>query len=146
MTSSFRERYGPCALVAGAAVGLGAEWARQVAAQGLDLILVDRDAGALDATVDEIRRDRHVAVHPVALDLARPALVAALHPHVAGREIGLLVYNAALGFVAPFLEMRADQLQATLDVNCRGPLFLAHAFLPAMVRRGRGGVVLMSSL
>src|SRR5512144_2071398 len=48
--SDFSHRYGPWALVAGAAVGLGAEWARQLAAQGLDVVLIDRDAAPLEKT------------------------------------------------------------------------------------------------
>jgi short-subunit dehydrogenase len=49
-TGSFRARYGPTALVAGAAVGLGAEWSRQIAARGLDVVLVDRDDARRAAT------------------------------------------------------------------------------------------------
>src|SRR5262249_24981653 len=117
MSGSFGDRYGPCALVAGAALGLGAEWARQLAAQGLDLLLIDRDATALAATGDEIEAAHRVAVGRVTLDLARGDLLDALRPHVAGRVIGLLVYNAAIGSVAPFLELEAGEFQAILDVN-----------------------------
>ena len=144
--SSFRSRYGPCALVAGAAVGLGAEYARQIAAQGLDLLLIDRDAAPLAATADAIRAAHGVQVHPVTIDLARPDLVTALQPSLAGREIGLLVYNAALGTVAPFLELPPAHCEAMVDVNCRGPLRLVQALAPRMIERGRGGIVLMSSL
>jgi len=146
MPEEFRGRYGPWALVAGAAVGLGAEWSRQLAARGVDLLLIDRDAAPLAALTDAIRRDHGVEVRPVPLDLARADLVEALRPALAGRDVGLLVYNAALGTVAPFLALDAGHLQAMLDVNCRGPLLLAQALLPDMVARGRGGLVLMSSL
>ena len=142
----FRSRYGPWALVAGAAVGLGAEWGRQLATRGLDLVLVDRDEAALARTADEIVSRGNVQVRPVVLDLARGDLVEAIRDRAAGAEIGLLVCNAACSVVAPFLELEAVQLHAMLDVNCRAPLLLAHALAPAMVRRGRGGIVLMSSL
>jgi hypothetical protein len=144
--ASFRSRYGPCALVAGAAVGLGAEWARQIAAHGLDLVLLDRDGEALGRTAGEIRAASGVQVRPVALDLARADVVETVREAVAGLEIGLLVCNAACSVVAPFLELESAQLHAMLDVNCRAPLLLAHALAPPMVRRGRGGIVLMSSL
>jgi short-subunit dehydrogenase len=148
MTSDdpFRSKYGPCALIAGAAVGLGAEYARQIAAHGLDLVLVDRDGEALRATADEIRDRYRVQTRAVVIDLARSDLVGALRAEAVDREIGLLVYNAAVGTVAPFLEIDPSHCETMLDVNCRGPLRLAHAFLPAMIRRGRGGLVLMSSL
>jgi hypothetical protein len=144
--TSFRSRYGPCALVAGAAVGLGAEYARQIAARGLDLVLLDRDGEALGATAAEIRSHCGVGVRPVTVDLGRPDLVEAIGTAVADREIGLLVYNAALGTVAPFLELAPAHVEAMLDVNCRAPLRLARAVVPAMVGRRRGGLVLMSSL
>lgn len=144
--ASFRDRYGPWGLVAGAAVGLGAQWARQLAGRGLDLVLIDRDGPLLETTAAEIEAGHGVAVRPVTLDLARGDLLVALGPEVADREIGLVVYNAAIGSVAPFLELDAGQLQAIIDVNCRAPMLLAHALLPAMVARGRGGVILMSSL
>lgn len=143
---AFRARYGPWALVAGAAVGLGEQYARQIAARGLDLVLVDRDEGPLRATCEAIRGEYGVRVEPVALDLGRADLVAALAPALDGREVGLLVYNAAIGTVAPFLDMDAGHADAMIDVNCRGPMRLARALAPAMVERGRGGIVLMSSM
>src|SRR5215470_8415543 len=143
---AFRSRYGPCALVAGAAVGLGAEWARQIADHGLDLVLLDRDGEALERTAGEIRASRDARVRSIALDRARADLVDAFGEAVADLEIGLLVCNAARSVVAPFLELETAQLHAMLDVNCRAPLLLAHALAPPMVGRGRGGIVLMSSL
>jgi uncharacterized protein len=142
----FRSKYGPCALVAGAAVGLGAEYARQIAAHGLDLVLLDRDREPLAATAAAIRSSRGVDVRTLTVDLARPDLLEALRPAVADREIGLLVYNAALGTVAPFLELVPAHVDAMLDVNCRGPLRLVQGLVPSMIARRRGGVILMSSL
>jgi short-subunit dehydrogenase len=142
----FRSQYGPRALIAGAAVGLGAEYARQIAALGLDLVLLDRDGEALRATADEIHSRHGVQTVPVAVELARTDLVDVLRAQGADANIGLLVYNAAVGTVAPFLELRPAQCDAMVDVNCRAPLRLVHALAPAMVRRGHGGVILMSSL
>src|SRR5262249_331074 len=146
MAAPFSDRYGPCALVAGAAAGLGAEWARQLAARGLDLVLIDRDGDLLGATADEIEAVHGVAVRQGALDLARPDLLDLLRPHIADPTIGLVVYKAAIGSVAPFLELAPEQIEAIIDVNCRAPLLLARDLLPAMVARGRGGLILMSSL
>ena len=146
MPTPFASKYGPCALVAGAAVGLGAEYARQIAAHGLDLILVDRDDNALHATADEIHSTYRVRTWPLVMDLARADLMEAIRPTVSEHEIGLLVYNAALGTVAPFLDLPPAHVQAMLDVNCRGPIRLAQALVPAMVARRRGGLILMSSL
>jgi len=146
MDDSFRAKYGPCALVAGAAVGLGAEYARQVAAHGLDLVLLDRDVEPLRATAEEIRSRHGVRINPVTVDLARPDLLEVLRPEIADREIGLLVYNAAIGTVAPFLDLTPAHCDTMIDVNCRGPVRLVQALAPAMARRGRGGIILMSSM
>ncbi len=144
--TQFKTQYGPCALIAGAAVGLGAEYAEQIAAHGLDVVLHDADATPLRATAGANAGRHRVAVATVCIDLARPDLIAELAPSIAGREIGLLVCNAALGTVAPFLELTAAHVDRMLDVYCRAPLRLVHALAPAMVARRRGGVILMSSL
>lgn len=142
----FRSQYGPRALIAGAAVGLGREYARQIAAQGLDLVLLDRDGEALRATADEIHTRHGVQTVALTVELGRTDLVDVLRARGADVDIGLLVYNAAVGTVAPFLEIGPAQCDAMVDVNCRAPLRLVQALAPAMVRRGRGGVILMSSL
>jgi len=144
--ASFRDHYGPWALIAGAAVGLGAEYARQIAARGLDLVLVDRDEGPLRDTAGAIAKASGVQTLPVVADLARADVGDALASAVADREIGLLVYNAAIGSVARLLNTTPAHSMAVVDVNCRGPLLLVHAFVPQMVARGRGGVILMSSM
>lgn len=143
---SFPSKYGPHALVAGAAVGLGAEYARQIAAHGLGLVLIDRDPGPLAATAEAIRKQHGVDVKTLDVDLARADVTERVLAGLGGTEIGLLVYNAAVGTVAPYLEMAPALAEATIDVNCRGPLRLIHALAPAMVARGRGGVILMSSM
>src|SRR5690348_9916881 len=131
MSTDFATRYGPWALVAGAAVGLGAEYARQIAAHGVAVVLIDRDADPLEATARAIRDAHGVEVRTLALDLARPDVAEAVLAATADVEIGLLVYNAAIGTVSPFLEISASNIQAVIDVNCRAPLFLTHALVPS---------------
>ncbi|HVN86046.1 MAG TPA: SDR family NAD(P)-dependent oxidoreductase [Candidatus Binatia bacterium] len=143
---TFCSKYGPRALIAGAAVGLGAEYARQIAARGLDVVLLDRDDAALRATGEEIREHYEVGTQTLSVDLARPDLIEALRAADADRDIGLLVYNAAIGTVAPFLDLHPAHWETMIDVNCRGPVRLAHTLLGPMVARQRGGLILMSSL
>lgn len=144
--ATFRSKYGPYALVAGAAVGLGAEYSRQIAAHGLGLVMIDRDAAALAKTADEIRTTHRVDVKTLDAELGSADVAERVGAGLGGTEIGLLVYNAAVGTVAPYLEMAPVLADATIDVNCRGPLKLVHELVPAMVQRGRGGVILMSSM
>ncbi len=146
---TFARKYGPRALVAGGANGMGAEYCRQIAALGLDLLILDRDATALAATADELRAaERPVDVVTAVVDLAEPAdaLLDAVRKAVGDLEIGLLVANAAWSPVGPFLESDLDGLLRAIDINCRAPVVLAHELGGHMVARGRGGIIVMSSL
>lgn len=142
---SFFSRYGPWAVVAGSAQGLGAEFAGQLAARGFNLVLIDRLEEELFQLAERIERTGRVTVRPVMLDLGSDDLVRQLRPHTDDIDVGLLVYNAARSIIGPFLEHPvADHLNA-INVNCRGPLVLAHHFGNLMAERLRGGIVLLSS-
>jgi short-subunit dehydrogenase len=143
--TNFRERYGPWAIVAGASVGLGAEFARQLAARKLDLVLVARTKAALDELSAELRSGG-VGVRVLAADLADPTLDAKLAEITRDLEVGLVVYNAAHSRIGPFLDQPIEEQLRTIDVNCRGPLLLAHRYGRAMRERRRGGILLMTSM
>ncbi|MFL5844033.1 MAG: SDR family NAD(P)-dependent oxidoreductase [Solirubrobacteraceae bacterium] len=130
-------------MVAGASEGLGAAFVDALAARGVNVVAVARREEPLDALAARIDR---VEVRTLALDLADPAFPEALATATVGLEIGLGVYNAAFSFVAPLLSRPPADALRVVDVNVRGPLLFAHALAPAMVARGRGGLVLMSSL
>lgn len=142
----FATRYGPCALIAGASEGIGAAFARELARRGLDLVLVARRPEPLDALAREIAGFASVRVRCLPLDLARADASAEMLRALAEDDVGLVVYNAALAPGGPFLELPLERQLAALDVNTRGPLALAHGFGRRMASRGRGGIVLMSSL
>jgi short-subunit dehydrogenase len=139
-----RERYGPWAVVAGASVGLGAAFARQLAAEKINLVLVARTRDTLDALAAELRGA--VETRVVCADLADPQLDDKLAEATRDLEIGLVIYNAAHSRIGPFLDQPIAEQLRTIDVNCRGPLLLAHRYGQAMRARGRGGIVLMTSL
>ncbi len=142
----FLERYGPWALIAGASAGLGAEYATQLAAQGLNLVLIARRAELMKALADKLTAEYHVQVRLLPLDLARADVAAVVAEQTSDLEIGLLVYNAALSAVGPFLTQSLDVHLREIDTNCRAPLALAYTLGQRMTARGRGGIVLMSSL
>jgi short-subunit dehydrogenase len=137
----FTTRYGPWALVTGAARGIGAEFARQLAPRALKLILVDRDASALDRLAASLDTE----TLRVVLDLAEPDCLERLRETLEDRIVGLLVSNAAESHVGHFIERDLDLWLRQLELGCRVPLTLAHELGGAMSRRGRGGIVLMSS-
>lgn len=140
---AFKDRYGPWALVAGASRGLGAEFARGLAARGLNLVLVARREEPLRALAAELAG---VETRVLALDLAEPGAGAGLERRLQDVEIGLLVVNAAHSPIGPFLERPVDDALRAVAVNVRAPVDLAHRFGRPMAARGRGGILLMSSL
>jgi len=143
---AFRKRYGPWALVAGGSLGMGAEYVRQLARRGLNVIAVAEAAEPLESVVRAVAVEQRVETRAVVIDLAAGDLRELIERATAGLEIGLVVYNAAHSVVGRFLDVAlADELKM-IDVNCRGPLVLAHHFGRRMAERGRGGIVLMSSL
>lgn len=144
--TTFSEKYGPYALVAGASEGLGAAFAEALAARGLSLVLVARRKEKLEATADAIRARHGVDVRTVSLDLASPTLWEELEPSIADLAIGLLVYDTAYYTIGPFFSQDLESQLRHLDVNCRGPLVLVHHLGAKMVERGRGGLLLVSSL
>jgi short-subunit dehydrogenase len=128
--------------VAGASEGLGAAFARAIAARGIHLVLLARRAALLESLAEELRAK--VEVRTIACDLARPDLASVLEG--IDVEIGLAVYNAALAPVGELITRPMDELLRVIDVNVRGPLVLARTLAPAMVARKRGGIVIMSSM
>jgi short-subunit dehydrogenase len=146
--TAFRAKYGPRALIAGGAAGLGAEYCRQIAATGVDLLILDRDAATLAATAHEIEEmPDAVDVRTAVVDLSQPvpALLDTVRTAIGDLEIGLLVANAAWSPVGRFLESDLDGLLTAMDINCRAPMALAHTLGGPMVDRGRGGIIFMSS-
>ena len=135
------------ALVTGASAGLGAEFARQLAARGDDLILSARRSDRLEALAAELRGKHGVAVTVIAADLADTAgsdtLVAAIA--AAGLRVDTLVNNAGLGHRGAFAELPAAGQLATVDVNMRALVALSQAVLPGMIARGRGGILNVAS-
>jgi uncharacterized protein len=142
----FSARYGQWALVAGASYGLGAAYARQLASLGLNLVLVARSADALEILADQIRNQYKVQVRALTQDLSAADAVEQITSRVSDLEIGLLVSNAAVSCVGPFLETSLEDHFREIQVNVSTPLALAHLLGQKMVERGRGGIILMSSL
>ncbi len=142
----FRWRYGPRALVVGGSDGIGAAFARALAARGLDLDLVARREAELEALAAELRRDHRVEVSPIPADASTPDGVDEILRRTEGHDLGLAVCNAALSPVGPFLGLPLEVHQRLLDLNCRSATVLAHGLGRRLVERGRGGLLLLTSL
>lgn len=136
------------ALVTGATSGIGLSAARQLAGHGHDLVVVARDADALAALAEEVARQFRVEVEVLPADLADLAASRAVEDRLADRDrpVEWLVNNAGFGVKEPFDASTIDAEQAMLDVLVQAPMRLTHAALPGMIARGRGRVLIVSSV
>lgn len=143
----FAGRYGRWALIAGASEGIGAGLADQLAARGLNLILIARNESLLRVVAAGVRERHGVEVRPLVLDLTDADVRARVARATDGLEVGLVIYNAgAANRTVEFLDDSFEQSLTQIKLACIGPLALARHFAPAMRERGRGGIVLVGSL
>jgi len=131
------------ALVTGASSGLGEEFARLFAADGVDLVLVARRRDRLETLATELRAGGKVAIHVLAADLSVPEEVERVVREVQALpvEIDFLINNAGLGNVGAFASSPLEKQMVMVDVNVRALVRLTHAFLPGMLARKRGRVL-----
>ncbi|MBL8951823.1 MAG: SDR family NAD(P)-dependent oxidoreductase [Myxococcaceae bacterium] len=139
------ERYGPWAVVTGASDGIGREMARVLGSSGLNVVLVARRRERLEALAAELR-GYGVDVKVEAADLGDLAELERVLTTCAGLDVGLLVASAGFGTSGSFLEQPLAAELTMLDVNCRAVVVMCHALGRQLAARGRGGLVLMSSL
>lgn len=140
-------RYAGLALVAGASEGIGAAFASRLAQAGFDLLLVARRQQPLEALATELRDAYEADVETLSCDLAGSGAVDAVLAAVGGRDVGLLVYNAAASPIGPFLERSPDELETLVAVNVRTPTLLVRRLFGGRPRGGgTSGVVLVSSM
>jgi short-subunit dehydrogenase len=142
---TFQSKYGPWALVTGAAQGLGAEFARQIAARGINLVIIDMLTDELVQVGKEIRNGTGREIITIATDLSEPQFIDIIRENTDGLDIGLLVNNAAFGPVGLFLDKNQDDKLRMVAVNVQATLILVHEFASKMVARKSGGIILLSS-
>ncbi|OBI84486.1 hypothetical protein A5663_11295 [Mycobacterium sp. E740] len=143
---TFADRYGSWAVVAGASEGLGEAFARGCAARGLNVVLIARRVELAEQIAEDITASTGVQTRAMRADLASRQDLDSILTDLADLDVGLLVYNAAFSAVGPFWNFDVDTHLKEIDVNVRGPLVLAHGFGARFRARGRGGIILMSSM
>jgi uncharacterized protein len=138
--------YGPWAVIAGGSEGVGAEFARMLAEDGFNLLLIARKPGPLEDTAQKCR-DLGVQVRTVSVDLLDQTAVSQIADATTDLEVGLLIYNAGASTCnEPFLEVDLADFQNVIDLNVTRMMDLVQLFGRPMVARRRGGIMIVGSL
>jgi len=135
-------------VVTGASSGIGAELARVFSGIGHNVILVARRRDKLDALAEELRRRDGGIIEVMEADLSDQKAPRALFDAISekGIEVHTLVNNAGYGLGGEFAELPLDDQLRMMHVNMTALTQMCHLFLPAMIARGRGGIINVSSL
>jgi len=135
-------------LITGASSGIGLEVARQLAADGHDLVVVARREPLLRQLASELRTAHGRRVEAIACDVSDPAERERLALRVAGLgvEVDVLVLCAGFGMGGPFIDQDPGRVRLMMRTNVESTVALAREFTPAMAARGRGSVLIVSSM
>ena len=140
------DKYGPWAVIAGGSEGVGAEFARQLAGAGLNLVLIARKTEPLEATATMCRH-AGVEVRTVAVDLTAADSVEQIDSATRGLEVGLLIYNAGANTCSEeFLDAAPADFGRVVDLNVTTMMGLVSHFGRPMRERRRGGLLLVGSM
>jgi short-subunit dehydrogenase len=141
-----KQKYGNTALVAGASEGIGAAFATRLAAEGMDLVLIARRPEPLQQLADLLEDKYKVDVMCLQCDLGNINAATRLQEELNGREISLLVYNAAESYIGPFIKNSLENYSKAAQVNMLSPLNMIYLFGEKMHAKGKGAIILMTSL
>jgi short-subunit dehydrogenase len=143
-----KRRYGATALVTGASSGIGRAFARELAARGLDVVVVARRAERLEELKRELEAAHGTRVLPIVQDLAEDDAAETIERRLSELALGVdvLVNNAGFGQWGEFSDYDLRRDLDMVAVNCRAVVDLTHRLLPPMKARRRGAVIVVSSV
>ena len=141
-----KQKYGPLALVAGASEGIGAAFSHYLAAAGMDLVLVARRKDPLNELAALLRNTYQINVECINCDLSENDAAQIIKEAINGKEINLLVYNAALSYIGHFEQNSVEYHNKIAITNMITPMNMLHIFGEPMLKNGRGALIIMASL
>lgn len=146
LSSKFKERYGPWALIAGGSEGIGEAFACQLAEVGINIVLLARREEPLQLLSEKLIRNYRVDIRTLSVDLTAPDLLTQVDAITRDIEVGMLIYNAGatIGYNR-FNEWPLQALDFMMRLNCLAPVHLAHHFSQGMVKRCKGGMIFLTS-
>lgn len=139
-------KYGSWAVVTGASDGIGKAFAIALAQSGFSLVLVARRHELLEQLAQDLISRFGIECNIVSADLATPNGVNLVIQQTQALDVGLLIAAAGYGTSGAFVDAPIDEELAMIDLNCRAVVALTHHFAKCFKQRGRGGIVLMSSI
>jgi short-subunit dehydrogenase len=143
---NLKKKYDGWALITGASSGIGKEFARHLAGQGFDLILVARNQTALDTLAQELSSQHKVNTRVVVADLSEQGASQKVFDATQDLDVGLLVPSAGIDEMGLFLEKEYSSLEKMMRLNIEAPTHLAHLYGRKMTARARSGIIFVSSL
>ncbi|HEX8784804.1 MAG TPA: SDR family oxidoreductase [Telluria sp.] len=143
-----RDLTGQWALVTGASSGFGVDFAHLLAERGANLVLAARSVDAMEHLAAELRERHGVRTQVIGIDLARAGVGIELRDRLmqAGIAIDILINNAGYGVYGDFLSQPVARALHMLQLNMLSLTELTHAFAEGMAARGRGKILLVSSI
>jgi uncharacterized protein len=140
------KKYGPWAVIAGGSEGVGAEFARMLAEDGFNLVLIARKSGPLEETAARCR-GLGVQVRALSVDLLEPESVSRIAAATDDVEVGLLIYNAGASTCnEPFMTTPLSDFQKVIDLNVTRMMHMVQHYGRPMVDRRHGGILVVGSL
>src|SRR5689334_22714722 len=137
--------YGGWAVVTGASAGIGEAFARALAAERVNLVLTARREERLRSLASDLEARHEIATRVVPLDLATDAAPKQLDAATADLDVGFVLNNAGFGVAGRFEKSNYERVLEMVRVNCVAVTAVAHLFLPRLVARGRGALVIVAS-
>ncbi len=139
-------QYGPWAFIAGGSEGVGASFARLLAASGVNLVIAARKPEPIAALAAGLRGEFGVEVRELAINLCAPDMLEQVQQATHDIEIGMLICNAgAENSLTPFLERKPGRAEMLIALNVTAPTQLTYHFGTGMRERGRGGIIIVGS-
>ena len=146
-STSFAQKYGPWAVVTGASSGIGLEFARQLAALGLNVALVARRRARLeDLSKDTKAKYPSIETRVIVADLSQKEAISTINEQTKNLDIGLLVNNAGVEIFGSFFKSEMDKHENCIAVNVSACVALTHLYGPRLMKRRKGGIIFVSSM
>ncbi len=140
------ERFGPWAVVTGASSGIGREFARQIAANGINVVLAARRLNLLEDAGRAFARDYEVEYRAVQVDLSQEGFLKTLAQATQGLDIGLVVSNAGTATPGEFLKQDPEESVRLFKLNAQAHLEVCRHYAPGLAARRRGGMLLTGAM